>query len=180
MSFWDAIATLSMHHLAFFTIALLVAFGFEFINGFHDTANAVTTVIYTRTLKPTPAVIDSGTMNFFGVLLGRHHGRVQADCDYGGGKDRQNPPDLCSGSSRGDGRRLHDLSRRLCPHAGEHHAGAFERRGWNDGSERLGSAANHATEDWPILGLYLAGCNSYRCRPLRGRSLYTVGNLLVG
>ena len=70
MSFWDAIATLSTHHLVFFMIALLVAFGFEFINGFHDTANAVTTVIYTRTLKPTPAVIYSGTMNFFGVLLG--------------------------------------------------------------------------------------------------------------
>jgi phosphate/sulfate permease len=53
-----------------FFIALIVAFGFEFINGFHDTANAVTTVIYTHTLKPTPAVVYSGIMNFFGVLLG--------------------------------------------------------------------------------------------------------------
>ena len=49
---------------------LVIAFGFEFINGFHDTANAVTTVIYTRTLKATPAVLYSGICNFLGVLLG--------------------------------------------------------------------------------------------------------------
>ncbi|MFO0937715.1 MAG: inorganic phosphate transporter [Gemmataceae bacterium] len=51
-------------------IALVVAFGFEFINGFHDTANAVTTVIYTRSMKPRNAVLFSGFMNFLGVLLG--------------------------------------------------------------------------------------------------------------
>jgi phosphate/sulfate permease len=52
-------------------VALLVAFGFEFINGFHDTANAVTTVIYTRTLLPArTAVLYSGILNFLGVLLG--------------------------------------------------------------------------------------------------------------
>jgi inorganic phosphate transporter, PiT family len=56
--------------LVFFIIAILIAFGFEFINGFHDTANAVTTVIYTRTLQPTPAVIYSGFLNFLGVLFG--------------------------------------------------------------------------------------------------------------
>jgi phosphate/sulfate permease len=70
MSFWDAASTLDPVHAAFLVIALVVAFGFEFINGFHDTANAVTTVIYTRTLKPTPAVIYSGFLNFLGVLLG--------------------------------------------------------------------------------------------------------------
>lgn len=43
---------------------------FEFINGFHDTANAVATVIYTHALKPIPAVVWSGLMNFLGVLLG--------------------------------------------------------------------------------------------------------------
>lgn len=48
--------------------ALLLALGFEFVNGFHDTANAVATVIYTHTLKPTQAVIWSGTWNFLGVL----------------------------------------------------------------------------------------------------------------
>jgi len=53
-----------------FLIALIVAFGFEFINGFHDTANAVTTVIYTRSMKATPAVVYSGIMNFVGVLVG--------------------------------------------------------------------------------------------------------------
>ena len=53
-----------------FFFALFIAFAFEFINGFHDTANAVTTVIYTKTLKPTPAVFFSGFMNFLGVLLG--------------------------------------------------------------------------------------------------------------
>ncbi len=70
MSFWDAVGELPAWSAVFFALALLVAFGFEFINGFHDTANAVTTVIYTRTLKPTPAVAYSGFMNFLGVLLG--------------------------------------------------------------------------------------------------------------
>jgi PiT family inorganic phosphate transporter len=51
------------------TLALLLAFGFEFVNGFHDTANAVATVIYTRTLPATPAVIWSGLMNLLGVLV---------------------------------------------------------------------------------------------------------------
>jgi PiT family inorganic phosphate transporter len=50
-------------------LALLLAFGFEFVNGFHDTANAVATVIYTRTLPATPAVIWSGSMNLLGVLV---------------------------------------------------------------------------------------------------------------
>jgi phosphate/sulfate permease len=69
-SFWQALAALPLANKIFFAVALAVAFGFEFINGFHDTANAVTTVIYTRTLKPTPAVLYSGLMNFLGVLLG--------------------------------------------------------------------------------------------------------------
>ena len=49
-------------------IALLIALGFEFVNGFHDTANAVATVIYTHTLEPHIAVVYSGMMNFLGVL----------------------------------------------------------------------------------------------------------------
>ena len=69
MSFWDAANSLQPATAAFLGIALIVAFGFEFINGFHDTANAVTTVIYTRTLRPTPAVVYSGVMNFLGVLF---------------------------------------------------------------------------------------------------------------
>ena len=69
-SSWDALAGLPLPNKVFFAVALAVAFGFEFINGFHDTANAVTTVIYTRTLKPTPAVLYSGVLNFLGVLLG--------------------------------------------------------------------------------------------------------------
>ncbi|WP_373322031.1 inorganic phosphate transporter [Acetobacter oeni] len=48
-------------------IALLIALGFEFVNGFHDTANAVATVIYTRSLPPLVAVIWSGFWNFLGV-----------------------------------------------------------------------------------------------------------------
>ena len=67
---WDAIGQLSLEQQVFFVFALLIAFGFEFINGFHDTANAVTTVIYTGTLRPNPAVLYSGICNFFGVLLG--------------------------------------------------------------------------------------------------------------
>ena len=49
-------------------IALFVALGFEFINGFHDTANAVATVIYTGSLPPTVAVVWSSAFNFLGVL----------------------------------------------------------------------------------------------------------------
>jgi PiT family inorganic phosphate transporter len=50
-------------------IALVIALGFEFVNGFHDTANAVATVIYTNSLSPNLAVIWSGTFNFLGVLV---------------------------------------------------------------------------------------------------------------
>ncbi|MGD0105826.1 MAG: inorganic phosphate transporter [Rhodopila sp.] len=49
-------------------IALLIALGFEFVNGFHDTANAVATVIYTHSLPPLVAVIWSGMFNFLGAL----------------------------------------------------------------------------------------------------------------
>jgi inorganic phosphate transporter, PiT family len=50
-------------------VALLIALGFEFVNGFHDTANAVATVIYTRSLPAHVAVVWSGMFNLFGVLL---------------------------------------------------------------------------------------------------------------
>ncbi len=49
-------------------LALLVALGFEFVNGFHDTANAVATVIYTHSLDPNIAVVWSGFWNFAGVV----------------------------------------------------------------------------------------------------------------
>ncbi len=49
-------------------IALLIALGFEFVNGFHDTANAVATVIYTHSLEPNIAVVWSGLCNLAGVL----------------------------------------------------------------------------------------------------------------
>ena len=45
-------------------VALLIALGFEFVNGFHDTANAVATVIYTHSLPPHFAVLWSGFFNF--------------------------------------------------------------------------------------------------------------------
>ncbi len=50
-------------------IALVIALGFEFVNGFHDTANAVATCIYTHSLEPHVAVVYSGILNFTGVLL---------------------------------------------------------------------------------------------------------------
>src|SRR5271155_4286165 len=50
-------------------IALFVALAFEFVNGFHDTANAVATVIYTHSLDPQIAVTWSGLCNFVGVVL---------------------------------------------------------------------------------------------------------------
>jgi PiT family inorganic phosphate transporter len=50
-------------------LALLIALGFEFVNGFHDTANAVATVIYTHSLEPHIAVVWSGLWNFVVMLL---------------------------------------------------------------------------------------------------------------
>ena len=55
-------------HVMFLALALALALGFEFVNGFHDTANAVATVIYTHSLPPWIAVIWSGTWNLIGVL----------------------------------------------------------------------------------------------------------------
>lgn len=51
-------------------VFILAACVFEFVNGFHDTANAVATVIYTKSLKPTTAVVWSGLMNFLGLITG--------------------------------------------------------------------------------------------------------------
>ncbi len=50
-------------------LCVFAVLAFEFVNGFHDTANAVATVIYTKSLKPVYAVIWSGFMNFLGVML---------------------------------------------------------------------------------------------------------------
>lgn len=55
---------------AILVICIFTACVFEFINGFHDTANAVATVIYTNTLKPITAVVWSGIWNFLGVIRG--------------------------------------------------------------------------------------------------------------
>jgi PiT family inorganic phosphate transporter len=54
----------------FLIICIIAACAFEFVNGFHDTANAVATVIYTHTLKPKVAVVWSGIWNFIGVIRG--------------------------------------------------------------------------------------------------------------
>src|ERR1700761_9844521 len=61
---------LSGYLLIVFVICILAVIGFEFVNGFHDTANAVATVIYTKALKPVYAIPWSGTFNFLGVVLG--------------------------------------------------------------------------------------------------------------
>jgi PiT family inorganic phosphate transporter len=66
----EALNTLGTGRLFLLVIALAIAFGFEVINGFHDTANAVATVIYTKSLRPTAAVIWSGLWNFIGVHAG--------------------------------------------------------------------------------------------------------------
>jgi PiT family inorganic phosphate transporter len=60
--------SLSTGSWVFLILAIVFALGFEFVNGFHDTANAVATVIYTHTLKPWVAVIWSGVWNLIGVL----------------------------------------------------------------------------------------------------------------
>lgn len=61
---------LTVGHLFLLVLALGIVFMFEFVNGFHDTANAVATVIYTNSMRPVPAVIWSGFCNFCGVHLG--------------------------------------------------------------------------------------------------------------
>jgi len=66
----QAFAELSTTHLLFLIVAIIGVCAFEFVNGFHDTANAVATVIYTKSLKPLAAVIWSGCWNFLGVWLG--------------------------------------------------------------------------------------------------------------
>src|SRR6202042_2385435 len=60
--------TLGVATALFLLLALVMALGFEFVNGFHDTANAVATVIYTHSLKPSIAVAWSGIWNLIGVL----------------------------------------------------------------------------------------------------------------
>ena len=60
----------SMLAVGLLVFALTMVLMFEATNGFHDAANAVATVIYTKSLKPTEAVVWSGIMNFIGVLVG--------------------------------------------------------------------------------------------------------------
>ncbi|MCC3153447.1 inorganic phosphate transporter [Hymenobacter sp. BT770] len=61
---------LEPHVLLLLGVCLLAACAFEFVNGFHDTANAVATVIYTNTLRPWVAVVWSAFWNFIGVFAG--------------------------------------------------------------------------------------------------------------
>jgi PiT family inorganic phosphate transporter len=64
----DVHETLALGVFGLLGLALLIALGFEFVNGFHDTANAVATVIYTHSMSPVVAVVWSGVFNFLGVL----------------------------------------------------------------------------------------------------------------
>jgi len=63
------VSSLALSAALLLGVALVIALGFEFVNGFHDTANAVATVIYTHALPPTVAVVWSGIWNFLGVLV---------------------------------------------------------------------------------------------------------------
>jgi len=64
----SGVRTTSAYPFLLLGLALCIALGFEFVNGFHDTANAVATVIYTHSLDPHMAVVWSGIWNFLGVL----------------------------------------------------------------------------------------------------------------
>src|SRR5580698_1548545 len=66
MHLWGEFITIGS--AAFLFLALALALSFEFVNGFHDTANAVATVIYTHSLRPNVAVVWSGIWNLIGVL----------------------------------------------------------------------------------------------------------------
>ena len=65
----DQVTVTSIWPYLLLGLALMIALGFEFVNGFHDTANAVATVIYTNSLTPNIAVVWSGLCNLAGVLL---------------------------------------------------------------------------------------------------------------
>ena len=65
----SAVHSPSVYPYVLLGVALLIALGFEFVNGFHDTANAVATCIYTHSLEPHVAVVYSGILNFIGVLM---------------------------------------------------------------------------------------------------------------
>ena len=65
----QGVQVLSIWPYMLLSVALLIALGFEFVNGFHDTANAVATVIYTHSLDPNIAVVWSGLCNLCGVLV---------------------------------------------------------------------------------------------------------------
>ena len=66
----QSISSLDGHTLLLLCLSLGIALAFEFVNGFHDTANAVATVIYTKSLGARSAVVLSGLCNFLGVSLG--------------------------------------------------------------------------------------------------------------
>lgn len=63
------VPALSMYSVILLATALFIALGFEFVNGFHDTANAVATVIYTNALSAPVAVMWAGFCNFLGVMV---------------------------------------------------------------------------------------------------------------
>ena len=63
------VPALSMYSVILLATALFIALGFEFVNGFHDTANAVATVIYTNALPAPVAVMWAGFCNFLGVMV---------------------------------------------------------------------------------------------------------------
>ena len=69
MDFFSLFSSLEGSMLVLFIFCIATVLIFEFINGFHDTANAVATVIYTKSLKPQHAVMLSGFLNFLGMAL---------------------------------------------------------------------------------------------------------------
>ncbi len=66
----DAMNNITTIAMVLLFLALAIALFYEMVNGFHDTANAVSMIIYTNSMKPGYSVIMAGVMNFFGVILG--------------------------------------------------------------------------------------------------------------
>lgn len=67
---FQALSHLGWAQIFLLLASLALAFGFEVVNGFHDTANAVATVIYTKSMRPERAVVWSGICNMLGILVG--------------------------------------------------------------------------------------------------------------
>ena len=167
----DNVTITSVWPYVLLALALLIALGFEFVNGFHDTANAVATVIYTHSLEPNVAVVLSGICQSGGRAFFFRHGGVCGDYAAAGGTDSsgQLRRGICHGLCAADRGHPVESGHLVVWAAGfefAHHGGFDHRRGPGQPAFDLCTAAPRDV-DWeqaikvlkvllisPLLGLY--------------------------